>query len=346
MSTTAYTIGQGEFWFGIGAHDATVKNQFRHLGNIVAGEIAPNITYLDHFKSVEGDRRKDKTVAVTKSISIPFTFDEINVDNLEDFLYAVKATANLSSVLTKTNVPIEGRAIVRFKTNVGTSFSYTIPKCVLKAEGGLAFNAEDWMTGKFTLEVLKTSTYVIPDATANYADYGYVDMDLTASEVLDACETGWVTGPTTPTGVTVTNDSTVKMVGTKSTKIVVASTWAYGTAGVNATNCLGYKTITTASVVPYSFIELYLRATGDVNASDFYLGLETTATPIGSPITYIALPALENIDTWEKHTLAITNRSAVGMSAVKTVGVYGSAALEAGISSTQTLYLDDIRGIK
>ena len=66
MANTAYTLGMCELWFSVGAHDSSSKKQSRHLGNIVAGEVTPDITYLEHYKCIEGDRRKDKTVAVTK----------------------------------------------------------------------------------------------------------------------------------------------------------------------------------------------------------------------------------------------------------------------------------------
>ena len=73
MSTDNYTIGGAKlYWMGSSTTASTnalylqVKNfsGTNSFGNITAAEITPDITYLDHYISVKGDRRKDKTVAV------------------------------------------------------------------------------------------------------------------------------------------------------------------------------------------------------------------------------------------------------------------------------------------
>ena len=348
MSNQSYTLGMCELWWASGIHDSSSRKMFRHLGNIVAGEVTPDITYLDHYKSIEGDRRKDKTVAVTKSVSIPFTFDEISEENIKDFMYALDTTSTKkASVLQKVSVPVEGRAILRLKTNVGQDFSYTIPKCALKADGGLSFNTEDWMTGKFVIEVLNTSTYVIPDATSSKAPYGYVDTNLTASTVLDACETGWVKGPvTTATKVQVSHTATPHYAGSKSLKLVVATYWGYTAGGVVATNCLAYKKITATNITPYTFLEFQVRASKDFSASTLYIGVESTATPIGAPLDYVAMDAITVTKQWETQTLPIRNRSA-GLTAVQCVAIYGTSKIDSALAtSIQTMWFDNIRCVK
>ena len=348
MSDQSYTLGMCELWWAIGVHDSSSRKQFRHLGNIVAGEVTPDITYLDHYKCIEGDRRKDKTVAVTKSVSIPFTFDEISEENIKDFMYALDTSAaKKSSVLQKVNVPIEGRAILRLKTNVGQDFSYTIPKCALKADGGLSFNAEDWMTGKFVIEVLNTSTYSVPDATSYKAPYGYVDTNLDASLVVDACESGWVKGPvTTATEVQVSHTATPHYAGSAALKVVVATYWNYDSAGVVATNCLAYKTITATNITPYTFLEFQVRASRDFTASTLYIGVESTATPIGVPLDYVPLDAITTTKQWETQTLPIRNRSA-GLTAVRCIALYGTSKIDSALAtSIQTVWIDNVRCVK
>lgn len=149
--TSSYTIGMCEIYFGMGTSDSASLGQITSFGNIVAGEVTPDIAYLEHFKSVEGEKRKDKTVAITKSIAVPFTFDELSASNVAKFLYSLELGGYKSAAMQTTSVPVEGRAILRLKTQVGQSFMYTIPRCALKAEGGLAFNIEAWMSAKFNL---------------------------------------------------------------------------------------------------------------------------------------------------------------------------------------------------
>lgn len=151
------------------------------LGNITAAEITPDIEYAEHWKSVRGARRKDKIVALTRSINIPFTFDECSTSNLKKFFYGTGDTAATRSIVLDDS-KIEGRAILNFQTDVGNNFVYVIPKCMLKSDGGLSFTSEDWMTGNFILEILyhDTFTCVIGSPNATAAPYGYVAFDRTA----------------------------------------------------------------------------------------------------------------------------------------------------------------------
>ncbi len=184
-SISNLTIGQAELYFlnvvasTPGANKAGADPVT--LGNITAAEIAPDITYVEHFISVKGDRRKDKSVATTRSINIPFTFDECSTTNLKRFFLGPDDTAATRAIMLK-EAELEGRAILNFQTNVGNNFIYVIPKCSLKPDGGLAFSSEDWMTGNFILEVLyhDTFTVAVGSPTATLAPYGYLAFDRTS----------------------------------------------------------------------------------------------------------------------------------------------------------------------
>lgn len=189
MGSENYAIGGAKlYWMGTSSTASTnalylqVKNfsASSSFGNIVAAEITPEITYLEHYVSVKGDRRKDKTVAIQKSISIPFTFDEINSTNLSRFMYSSSAGDNKYIVMGTPSVPMEGTAVLFFSTDVGKDFKYIVPRCALKADGGLAFNAEDWMTGKFILEVLNDDDYNA-SGTSTKAPYGFLDLTAVAT---------------------------------------------------------------------------------------------------------------------------------------------------------------------
>ena len=130
-------------------------------------------------------------MAVTKSISIPFTFDELNDENVRKFVMGKSVTASKSIVMDKDN--FEGRAILNFQTDVGNNFIYVIPSCSLKSDGGLAFNAEDWMNGNFSLEVLHNSVYREGGSqAASLAPYGYLNFDQLGRTTLQNVVENWV----------------------------------------------------------------------------------------------------------------------------------------------------------
>lgn len=150
------------------------------LGNITTAEMTPDVTYVEHFISVKGSRRKDKTVATTKTINIPFTFDELATTNLMRFFLGHDVNASDRTIVMDKS-EIEGRAILNFQTDVGNNFIYVIPKCSLRPDGGLTFTSEDWMTGNFVLEVLHHSTFTVLPGSANAtaAPFGYINYTAT-----------------------------------------------------------------------------------------------------------------------------------------------------------------------
>ena len=180
-SISDLTVGQAVLYFAEGqASDpnSTQQADTTTFGNISVAEMTPEVTYAPHFISVKGNRRMDKEVAISKTISIPFTFDELSDENVRKFMMGRAITATQSVVMDKNT--FEGRAILNFQTNVGNHFIYYVPKCNLKADGGLGFTSEDWMSGNFVIEVLYSDTYKIyGSASATKAPYGYLDFDRT-----------------------------------------------------------------------------------------------------------------------------------------------------------------------
>jgi len=161
ISTDNYTIGQVALYYNatIAWDDlttATMITSTYSLGNIVTSEINPAVTYIDHFISDNGKRRKDHNVLGEVNITIPFTFDEMNADNIKRFFLA-------SLLATDTYAPFElseqkGCAVLRFTTSVGQDLVYYIPKCTLRPDGPISINPEDWWTGPMVIDVLHYNT--------------------------------------------------------------------------------------------------------------------------------------------------------------------------------------------
>jgi len=195
FNTSDYTVGMAYVFIhpttgslGLASIDAQIASASYHthfcVGNTTNVEIAPDITYLDHFVSINGERRKDKTVTTTKSISVNFTFDQINATNIKRFFYGVQGTAASPTFVVNASPTKEFSAQIYFTTQVGRDLIYKIPKATLKADGNLAFNSEDWMSANMMLDVLYDSTYShAASPTAIDAPYGYVCMAATSGKI-------------------------------------------------------------------------------------------------------------------------------------------------------------------
>lgn len=187
-----YTVGMAFIFIhpttgstGLASIDAQIASAAYHthfcVGNTTNVEIAPDITYLDHFTSINGERRKDKTVVTTKALTVNFTFDEINGTNIKRFFYGADGVTASPTYIVNASPTKEFSAQIRMYTGVGNDFIYKIPRAALKADGSLAFNAEDWINANMMLDVLYDSSY---EHNSTSAPYGYVNMEGT-SDTLD-----------------------------------------------------------------------------------------------------------------------------------------------------------------
>jgi hypothetical protein len=169
--TDNYTIGQIDLYFEASVNHASLleasaavsagmggafRTSGRNLGNIVTSEFGSDTTFVDHYIHSCGKRVKDKVAANTFSLSIPFTFDEMNEDNLQRFFLA-------SSLGTGKLAPLEepikeGSAQLVFRTDVGQDMTYFMPKVQIRPDGPLSISDEEWWTGPMVLEVLYYST--------------------------------------------------------------------------------------------------------------------------------------------------------------------------------------------
>ena len=142
--------------------------------------ITPDITYVDHHVSSKGKRVKDKVVANTVSLAINFTFDEMNQSNLAKFFLANTVASDLRVM---ENTLDEGSAVLRVNTSIGNSLVYKIPKCIVRPDGELALNTEDWHSAPMVLEILEYLSADNSNATINaswlVAPFGLVDTNET-----------------------------------------------------------------------------------------------------------------------------------------------------------------------
>jgi len=186
LNASSYSVGIAELYFAetvVATNNSTPLADPTSFGNITVAELTPDTTYVDHFISVKGDRRKDKSVAVTKSINISFTFDEMNDENIRRFVLGSAINAASQTIVMDKEI-LEGRAVLNFQTDVGNNFIYVIPSCNLKSDGGIGFTSEDWMSGNFILEVLYNDSYNLEGSpSTSKAPFGYIDFDWSISRL-------------------------------------------------------------------------------------------------------------------------------------------------------------------
>ena len=128
------------------------RTSARSLGNITTSEIAADVTYLEHFISVNGKRRRDKVVSNVESISIPFTFDEVNQTNLQRSMLASDLGG---SKLAPMQEPVmRGSASLVFVSPNGNNLVYSIPKAIIRPDGNLAIgDGTDWWSQPMMLDI-------------------------------------------------------------------------------------------------------------------------------------------------------------------------------------------------
>ena len=178
INTNNYTIGGVSLYFNatIAWADlttATMLTDTYSLGNIVTSEITPDVSYVEHFISDDGKRKKDYQALNMVNVTIPFTFDEMNTNNLQRFFLASLLDTDK---LAPFELPLsEGCAVLRFTTSVGQDMVYYIPKCTIRPDGPLGINAEDWWSAPMVIDVLFYDT-------GHWASkpYGYIDTSAIA----------------------------------------------------------------------------------------------------------------------------------------------------------------------
>jgi len=149
------------------------RGAWRNIGNIVSAEFNPDVTYVDHYISVKGSRRKDLTQPTTKALNVNFVFDEVNATNLRRFFLASNLGAQTNRLAPMEKALLNGSVSMLFHTDIGRDFVYSIPKATIKPDGALAMNTEEWWTGPMVLEVLYY-------ATGQYASKPYGLLDTSA----------------------------------------------------------------------------------------------------------------------------------------------------------------------
>jgi hypothetical protein len=129
------------------------------IGNIVVASMAPEVTFLDHYTTVNGTRKKDRSLITNKALAVNFTFDEMTGGAMKEWLLASSMlgesmTAQNFEIYPMAKGEIKGCAKLEFNSEFGRDYSWYIPCASLKPDGTMDYNAEDWMNAKGIIECL------------------------------------------------------------------------------------------------------------------------------------------------------------------------------------------------
>lgn len=96
-----YEIGRGAVFFA--ELDATTKAplDYRHLGNLTGFSASQGSETVDHQSSRSGIKQTDLQLVVSSTLSVSFSVDEINFDNLASWFSG--EAANVNSVVPTSN---------------------------------------------------------------------------------------------------------------------------------------------------------------------------------------------------------------------------------------------------
>lgn len=203
ISTTSYTIGAIDLYFEASIAHASldagdtlgVGSQFRttsrNLGNIVTTEFNPDVSYLEHFYiGTDGAKVKDHIITQQKTLTIPFTFDEMNETNMKRYFLGTDYTTASLSILSRPTFKVldstltYGSAQLYFRTDIGQDFVYMVPKCTIRPNGNMSMDIEKWWEGPMVLEVLSynwTPTNIASTDGAPVLSYGKYGIISTAA---------------------------------------------------------------------------------------------------------------------------------------------------------------------
>jgi len=130
----------------------------RDLGNIVEIDMEPGQELLEHFTNRSGKRMKDKQIILEDKLTINFTLDEANIDNMKLFFRGGDITDDgLSKKIAIANLgTIEGSVRLECfpSTGRGIRWECFFGKAAILPKGSMKLDDKTWMPIPMTIEVL------------------------------------------------------------------------------------------------------------------------------------------------------------------------------------------------
>jgi len=153
-STALLMIGKGKLYFDR-FDSGGLPTGLRDLGNSPNFTIQPTVESKEHFSSREGVNKKDMTVVLSAGLTVKFTLEEYDKNNLAMALFGDLAGSTINLLQT---TQLEGELVFYGRPEYGPWFNVTLWKVSLKPTSEVSFIGNDWGKIEFEGEVLSDVT--------------------------------------------------------------------------------------------------------------------------------------------------------------------------------------------
>lgn len=154
-SVLNYFVGKGTLSF------TKTGGSPRDLGNAPEVEITPETEKLDHFSSRAGVKSKDRSVTLSKTLTIRIVLDEITAENCAILMLGGDPTTNTDG--TKVfdmfaESEITGSLVFTGTNDIGNKVTIDMPSVSFGPSGSLSLISDDWGQIEITGEILLNET--------------------------------------------------------------------------------------------------------------------------------------------------------------------------------------------
>lgn len=183
-----YMLGRGRIYFD--AFDSNGNSTgLLDLGNAPAFNVSLTTEKLDHYSSRSGLRVKDKSVLLSVNVSLSFTLDEINIENLK------LAFLGSTAAFTQTAGSATSEAVVAIHDRYVALANRKVSNVVVKdATGSTTYVlGTDYLVDTTAGLIMALSTGSITDSETLHISYDYADIASTQiNAVTNPSTTGYL----------------------------------------------------------------------------------------------------------------------------------------------------------
>ena len=162
--TRNYYVGKGRVYF-----KATGEPDYRHMGNCTSITLTPSVEKLDHFSSMEGTRKKDKSIIVEQGGQLALVLEEFTADNLRLALFGtvVEQSSGDQEIDIFAVSEIVGQLKFEGANDVGPKQFVYLNNVSIVPAGAIELITDEW--GQIELE-----GEVLADATGKFGTWSVV----------------------------------------------------------------------------------------------------------------------------------------------------------------------------
>jgi hypothetical protein len=141
----------------------------RHMGNVSALTITPEVETLEHFSSMEGTKKKDLVIVLNQQCTVALTMEEITAHNFALMLFGTvdEAAVGGPEVEIMAVSAITGELVFTGTNDVGPKITATLYNVSFTPSGEVGF-----ITDEFNAMELEGDVLIAPVGHAQAGKFG------------------------------------------------------------------------------------------------------------------------------------------------------------------------------